>query len=504
MKKREYTITINMKTHFIIALSLLLLNGPRISSQEYAGHVKLFNRQLVVRNDSLHIDFCVRIQKKAVRTQQIVVISPELSGENRSYLLPYLRIQGQNRKKAERRSKACRSSHNRTEMPYAIINVKHDTDTLIRYQTALQYEPWMLESHLTFHQETNDGANRLRLFSFATEQSVDIYLPDPYTVKPSFAYATPAPEVKNRKKQEQAFLDFKVNSSVLLPTFRRNTEELAKIQANVCDLVNNPDIVINHLYIEGYASPEGRTAANNLLAGNRAQALSHYIVNKGCLRQQKITVTNGGEDWDGLRELIQISDLPNKDELTQLITHTTDVERRKSRLVSVAGAKAYNRLLTELYPRLRRVDYRIDYTVKDYSVQEAKALVGVKDDQLSQREFFQAAVSYGMESEQWREIISERVLKYFDKDPVALNNAAVVFALRGELATAKRYLDNISELAQAWNNLGALLLLEGDYVQARKLLNKAKEQGVKEAEENLYELEAKLQDDEIRRKYSKN
>ena len=493
-----------MKTHFIIALSLLLLFSSRICSQKYAGQINLLSQQLVVRNDSLHIDFSVYIQKQAVRSEQAVVFSPELSGNYKSYLLPQLRIQGKNSRRMERRSEALRKPRKLIESPLAVVNVNQNKDTIIRYRVRLGYEPWMLESHIVFHQETNYGGNRLRLFSFTTEQEVEVHLPAPYIVKPSFVYAKPEAEVKNRKKQEQAFLDFKVSSSVLLPTFRRNTEELGKIQANVCGLQDNPDIMINHLYIEGYASPEGRTASNTMLAGNRAQALSDYIVTKGCLPQRKITVNNGGEDWDGLKGLLEVSDLPNKEKLTELITDTPDVEQRKLRLRTLAGAKTYNQMLTELYPRLRRVDYRIDYTVKDYSTKEARALVGVKDEQLSQREFYEAAFSYGMDSKEWREIIGERVLKYFDKDPVALNNAAVVLALRGEAATAKRYLENVAGLAQAWNNLGALLLIEGDYMGARRLLSKAKELGIKEAEENLSELEAKLKDNKIRQKYSRN
>ena len=110
--------------------------------------------------------------------------------------------------------------------------------------------------------------------------SVSLSTRAPYEVSPVVAFILPDKEVKVRHRQGKAYLDFPVGRSVILPTYRRNPEELSKIDDAIRDVAGNSDVIIQGIYIEGYASPEGTYASNDRLSKARAEALKDYIVQK--------------------------------------------------------------------------------------------------------------------------------------------------------------------------------------------------------------------------------
>ena len=57
-----------------------------------------------------------------------------------------------------------------------------------------------------------------------------------------------AEAVKTREVQGRAFVDFKVNQTVILPNYRRNPEELAKIIATIDSVRNDKDITVTSLH----------------------------------------------------------------------------------------------------------------------------------------------------------------------------------------------------------------------------------------------------------------
>lgn len=465
-----------------------------LHAQVDRGHINFIGNDLLMQNDSLAVSLRIQIKANAVRDCQTVVITPELVSQSRHMALPYIRVQGNDKRKMNERAHRLNKKLSLREAPIRTVNVKEDTDITIPYLIHIPFEMWMADAQLVIHQEVNQCDNQIRLFSFTMDKHIRLDMPEPYQVNAQYALTEPKATPKNRSKQEQAFLDFKVGSSILLPDYRRNPEELQKVRVKVCEMQNDPDIIINALYIEGYASPDGKTSSNESLANLRANALRDYIYNSDCLPQGKVTVKGGGEDWEGLKVQLATSDLANKEAIIELIDQTADVEQRKVKMRRLAGARTYGKMLTDIYPQLRRVEYQLDYTVKDYNVAEAKALLGHKEEMLSQREFYLVATSYAKDSKEYQEIMSERILKYHADDAVALSNAGAVLAERAERGTARRYLERAGDLPAALNNLGALLLQEGDFDKARELLTRARKAGVKEAEANLKELETKIQD----------
>ena len=92
---------------------------------------------------------------------------------------------------------------------------------------------------------------------------------------PAILYITPEAEVKVREKSGSAYLDFPVNQIVIRPDYRRNSTELAAIDATIQSVEDDPNATITKVTIKGYASPEGSYANNERLAKGRSNAFSN-------------------------------------------------------------------------------------------------------------------------------------------------------------------------------------------------------------------------------------
>ena len=104
-----------------------------------------------------------------------------------------------------------------------------------------------------------------------------------------------------------------------------------------------------------------------------------------------------GEDWEGfIRALGDFPNLLKRDEVYEVIERYPD-ERDfcELQLQKLVPPTIYHRLLTEIYPALRRNEYRIEYNVRNFNLEEARRMVDERPDLLSLSEMYKVADSYG-------------------------------------------------------------------------------------------------------------
>ena len=150
---------------------------------------------------------------------------------------------------------------------------------------------------------------------------------------------------------------YRVNESQIDPTYKVNHQTLSKI-VSVFYASNLP--FIQSVCIEAYASPEGPLAFNQQLSCERAISLKQYILKK-CPQAKniKIEVIGRGENWQGLRELIDLdSRMPQKIKVLQLIdslmilnqaTPNTSIKRP----LKAMGRDIWAYIAANILPRLR-------------------------------------------------------------------------------------------------------------------------------------------------------
>lgn len=471
-----------------------MLTTLGVCAKGYTGQIAFISNEVKEVNDSLHIYFKVNIRAGAVNDCNAMYITPQLLSGESVVEFPFILISGNKKYNLMERWESLNKNNNQHNTTYTTIIAKENTDTLLSYNFKVPYEMWMDSARFVIKREITGCGSENRLFIFVMNNKVSLTPHIPYQVNTLVAYVEPKAEPKIRKIQGQAYLDFQVGQSVILPNYRRNPEELAKINDLVKDVINDPDVKIKSLYIEGYASPEGTYATNDRLSYARAVALKNYMKSKFGFSESLFRVSNVAEDWDGLKALLLNSNVTHQDEILEIIDNTDIFDGRELKLMKLAKGVPYRKMLNELFPQLRRVEYQINFMVKDYTLSEAKSLLGKKKSQLSQLEFFQIAKSYGENKNEFIEILAETIPKYYPNDQTANNNAAAVLITIKEFSLAKRAISKAGITASTLNNMAVIFLEEGDLDSAEKLLQKAIEEGSVEAHHNLRELELKRVD----------
>lgn len=478
-----------------LGLCLLCLAFPVAAQEYYRGALHIQFRDFKEQNDSLYVRFDIRIDSRAVPACASMIFEPEVRDNHDNRLaFPYIQVNGVERTRLNRRWLSVSSDKwlENYRRPHLQVDVNKYTGESLTYAFSVPYQPWMDNAGLHLVQRVTGCAGEQHLYTYTLGNRVATELREPYQVQPRVALTLPKEESKTRNRQGSAFLDFQSGRSVILPDFRRNPVELGKIDNALTEVMDDTDSRITGLFIEGYASPEGSYGSNDRLARERANALKDYMKNRYMLAEQMFTVRSVAEDWEGLKAAVEGSgDLPQKEQVLAIINSGDEYDTKERKLKSLP---VYNRLLRDIFPELRRVEYQIDYAVRSYSNTEARALLGANPEKLSQAELYRVAESYGKESPEYRHILMETIPQYYPNDAVALSNAAALLIENGEENTALRLLEKAQAIPAAWNNLGAVYLLRGDLEEAEALFRQASVAGIKEADHNLEELEVKKED----------
>lgn len=369
----------------------------------------------------------------------------------------------------------------------------NDTEQQVDYLARTPYADWMEKADVTLVMD--DCGCGWKALSQNRDKLFALNFAEPVVIDPMLVYVKPAPEeVKARHLDGSAYLDFPVNQITINPDYRNNSAELKKIQQTVEAVKNDPYATITSLSIKGYASPEGTYKGNAYLAENRAKALLDYVKEHYDLSGVELTVDFEPEDWEGLEAAVEKGNLPDKEELLAIIRadEPADWDAREWKLKSLNGGSSYKILLRDVYPSLRHSDYRVNYHIRNFSVDEAKQIIQSDPSKLSLNEMFLVAETYETGSEPFNEVFEVAVRMYPD-DPVSNLNAAISAINTRQLDKAKRYLAKATDCPEKQLAEASILMLEGKLDEAEKLLNlQAADPAIADAaQKNLDQINAK-------------
>ena len=144
-------------------------------------------------------------------------------------------------------------------------------------------------------------------------------------------------------------------------------------------------------------------------------------------------------------------------------------------------------MLREFYPHLRKAICRLNYDVRNFNVEQAKEMLHSRPQNLSLNEMYLVALTYKSGSPEFIELF-ETAVRIFPEDGTANLNAASAALSRGDVILAEKYLRKADTTVPEYKNaMGVLLLLKGDYEQAKAFLNEAAASGMEQARLNLDE-----------------
>jgi outer membrane protein OmpA-like peptidoglycan-associated protein len=421
-------------------------------------------------------------------------LTPVIVSETEEIELPKVYVQSEAKNKAfirelELNDKVYKEFE--SNLPYAIVKPKGR----LNYHISVPYEAWMAEAVLDVEEDLCGcgDANKVARSRIFEGQTKDV-IPQPvYKMQPQLAYIQPEVEkLKTRIEIGNAYLDFPRGKNEILPDFGHNPAELAKIDKMIKTIGTNEDITVQSVTMIGYASPESSEPFNNELSQARSESLMKYFVKNSTIPTSLFEARMGGEDWEGLKLLLEDFPLSNKSEILKLIKTIADFDTREKAISKVGGGRPYKIIYEELYPKLRRVVCQVDYTVKDFSVEEAKENLELAPQLLSLNEMYLVANTYEVGSPEFVKVF-EVARAEFPDDPVANLNGAAAALEKGNLKDALKYLQKTDVSTPEYaNNMGVYQMLKGDYREAEKSLKHAESQGLNAAKANMVELRKKL------------
>ena len=472
-----------MKKILIYSVLCLIAALPVSAQKFYKDAINITNASLWQQGESLYINMQMDMRNLKVSNDRTLTLTPVLTGTDNNVVLPEIVINGRRRQKAYPRAMALDKATN-MEIPY-------NTQEVLNYTQVIPYEPWMENAYLNLEEDLcGCGGHQEVLTQEMIMNGVSTETKRLAALQPVPSYIQPKAEVvKARSEQYEAHLDFPVGKSVILPDFMNNQTELRNIREMFNKVQNDKKLTITDVYIEGFASPEGPLKLNEQLSKSRAEALKKYLSVHEQIPANLYNVSFGGENWEGLVKALEASNMKEKTEFLNIIRNTSDIARRKEEIKRVGGGAPYRTMLKELYPALRKVNCRIDYTIANFKVDEGKEIIKTQPQYLSLNEMYLVANSYPKGSDDFIKVFDIAVRMYPD-DEVANLNAAAVALSKKDLPDARKYLDKSNkQTAEYANNNGIYYLLSGNKDQAIVEFTKAARNGNEAARYNLEEIE---------------
>ncbi|MCR4853478.1 MAG: tetratricopeptide repeat protein [Prevotella sp.] len=275
--------------------------------------------------------------------------------------------------------------------------------------------------------------------------------------------------------RQEAQVKFLVNQANLRQSELKNNSVQEFV--NLLKKINRESekLALQNVEVLGYASPEGSFDFNDRLANRRQDVAADYVDKQ--LRQNKLSseidTRYTAEDWDGFQQLVQASNIQDKDVILRVLSMYKDPEERERQIRNMSAG--YRELADGILPELRRSRLIINYNVIGRTNEQIQEQYAADPSVLNNEELLYAATLTDDNAQ--KEQIYKTTASLFPADYRALNNIAALAFNRGDNATAQDYLARAlrvtSNAPEANANLGLLALQSGDVAKAENLIAKA-------------------------------
>ena len=465
---------------FVAAVSSSTAMAQSIAS----GAVTIDSVQTHIVDSRVDVAFKLNLDNLKLKAEQQLVLTPMLVADGDTLALSPIVINGRSKQIRMERNGELASRRTDRRQPI-VVRRKNGTQQSINYsQTVNRTRPIEAEQVQLLTAQDLCGCGDIENL----ESSLIANVENPAAWTPAIAFVKPAAEArKQRAEKGEAYLSFRVNKTDIVVDLFDNSRELAKITKTIDLVREDKNVQITGINIHGFASPDGPYVNNERLARERAASLKNYVANLYPINAKLFSSNSTPEDWDGFRRKVQQSNLANKEEIIK-ISNSSLAPDDKDKRIRQLYPHDYAVIMSDIYPRLRHSDYTVSYTVRPFSVEEAKQILKTRPQQLSLQEMFLVAQTMEPGSAEFNEVFDIAV-RMFPDDPTANLNAACADIQRGDMESAERHLKRAGNSAEANNARGALAVARKNYKQAKQLFDEAAAVGSAEAKANAKRIE---------------
>ncbi|WP_298454721.1 hypothetical protein [uncultured Prevotella sp.] len=282
-----------------------------------------------------------------------------------------------------------------------------------------------------------------------------------------------------RDQRQAAQIKFLINQANLRKSELKNNsvkefvELLKKINAD------KEGLNIKNVEVLAYASPDGGFDFNDKLASKRQNVSVDYAKKqlKNAKVQSDVTGKYTAQDWEGFQQLVQASDIQDKDVILRVLSMYQDPEEREQQIRNMSAG--FRELADGILPELRRSRLIINYETIGRSDEQIQEQYKADATKLSVDELLYSATLEDNVDAQ--EAIYKKTIEVYPNDYRAYNNVAAIEFAKGNDAEAKNYLAKAQSIngnaAETNANLGLMALKNGNVSEAENYIAKANTAG---------------------------
>lgn len=459
-----------------------------LGQTRYLESLTLENSKVEKVGRSVRVNAGIRLDAVELNRQQTLRLVPVLvsaDGTEQMELKPVV-LEGKVRKKVTERKIALGTISE--EEGLVRIKRRNGKPQTVDYSAEVPFSRWMVNGRLELRAYVTGCAECSEGDEVLAAGGILPYREPVLAVSP---FVRPEEEeVKRRAEVKTARLQYPVNGYNVLPDFRTNRAELDSVQHSLDLVKGNRNLTVTGIYVTGYASPEASMAYNLRLSQKRAETFATYVQKLNLeLKKDLWHVDWKGEDWVGLRkEVEKHPQLLKQQEVLAIIDNCEgDYDACEAKFKALQPSEIYQRLVNEMYAPLRRNEYRIEYNVRSFDLEEAKEMLKTRPDLLSVAEIQRVADSYGRNSDGYRKALDVAVRTY-PENFAARNNAALAAVETEHYAEAIALLKDARDGASL-NLLGVAYWKSGQADKAEEAFARAVEAGYGDAAGNLKQLQ---------------
>jgi len=426
---------------------------------------------LEMHGDSVQVKIEVKVPEKGIGKKIVAEITPKLGSQT----LEPVKVAGEKIQIGEK-------------------SIPFNPGGKVVYDRTYAYDPSFENTDLEISLKAYKGAigtKEMKKEAFESKKIAEGTIITPFLVQPDFKVVSLKEEYKEIKEFNAGGgpQDINIVATATI-NFDKGRSELRANEMKDADIValkewlktnaRNSRLVIKKITVDGYACPDGVESKNVTLSGNRVSTALKVI--ESLIKETKypaidlklLSITNpNGEDFKGFEDLLKKSSL-GSDEVSlinRVIKETSDLDTREKKIKEIS--KVFTTIEEDIFPKLRRAEIVISYSIVGYSNDELKSIVASNPSSLKLDELIQAAeVTSDLKTKQ---SIYTTALGVKADDKLVLNNLGVLMYEQGKYDEAKSYFEKAGKIESSQvnkNNLAAVAGKKGDFETARKLLDK--------------------------------
>ena len=443
-------------------ISALLLTGLSLVSCDSLKDLTytVTPNPLEMHGDSVQVKIEVKVPEKGIRKKIVAEITPKLGNQT----LESVKVAGEKIQIGEK-------------------SIPFKPGGKVTYDKTYAYDPSFESTDLEISLKAYKGAigtKEKKKEAFETKKIAEGTIITPFLVQPDF-------KVISLKQEYIQTKDFTTTATI---NFDKGRSELRANEMKDADIIAlkdwlktnaaNSRVVIKNISVNGYACPDGVESKNVSLSDSRVATALKAI--ESLLKETKypaldlklLSKTKGlGEDFEGFVSKLNESSLASDEKslITRVIKETSDLDTREKKIKEIS--KVFSEIEKDIFPKLRRAEVVISYSLVGYSDDELKSIGASNPSSLKLDELIQAAVVTS--DLKTKQTIYTTALGVKSDDKLVLNNLGVLMYEQGKYDEAKSYFEKAGKIESSVenkNNLAAVAGKKGDFETASKLLEK--------------------------------